>query len=112
MASVTVLIKSLQAFAFEYINPITNAAIVSLDATAVSPTDEAPAKAALMTVDENCIRWRCDPDAPDTTIALLLNQGHLMSGSDHLIIYGNQDLVNFRVIATGTSTALHITYLR
>ena len=61
---------------------------------------------AFITVETAQIRFTLDGTAPTTTV------GHLLNAGDVLELDSNADIVSFRAIRTGaTSATIHVTYL-
>jgi len=94
--------------AYDYESKIVSTAAVPLTDTKIMPTDEAPAGAALISIETASVRIRLDGIAPTST------EGHLLEVGDFLLIYGGTNaLRKFQAVrATATDATMHITYLR
>ena len=88
------------AFAYEALT-VTNAAAVSL----TQATYDA-ARCALITVEDNPIRFRTDGTAPTTS------EGHYVSPGDSIEVHFSADIFHFKAIATAGNAKLKVTYSR
>ena len=61
---------------------------------------------AMITVEDNPIRFRLDGTAPTTT------EGHLLQAGDTLEIHSTFDALNFQCIATGGDAIIRVSYSR
>lgn len=82
---------------------VTNAAALTVCTTMSTPancsTDVATSQAFIV-VETNPIRWFANGTAPTTTVGNLANAGATIT------LIGHQNLVNFRMIATGSNATV------
>lgn len=88
------------AFAYESLT-VTNGAAVSLT---IATYDAA--RHAMITVENNPIRFRIDGTAPTTT------EGHLVASGDTIDLDYSTDIYHFKAIATGANATIRVTYSR
>lgn len=106
MGAVIVGMPDLDAFAYEAITVSTTA--VGFTAATFAPSNAREAVAAMFTVESNPVRYRYDGTAPTAT------EGHrAVAANDPIIIYGRQNIRNFKSIREGAADAtVRVTYLR
>lgn len=97
--------NDMEAMAFESIT-VSSAAVGFTTATYGNPSSGAAAKAALVTLETNGVRWRADGTDPTASV------GHLMGVGDAIEVYGSLDLASIRFIATGGDATARVTYYR
>jgi len=96
----------MDAFAKEATQAVDNATAVSPTAATVQPTGDIPAKAMLVTVEDQPARFYVDGSTP--TAAL----GHSVPAESSFVIFGVNNIKNFAIIAESTNIALTMTYYR
>ena len=93
--------------AYDYEVITVNTVVKSLDAAKIAPSNGAPARAVLITVEDASLRFRLDGSNPTAT------NGHRLQAGDVLVLVGVNNLRNFRAIRdTGTSATIRVSYLR
>ena len=104
----------LQAYAYEAIavddtvgGKAFTAATYDLVLTANGVTTPRRPKEAVVTVEDQNLRWTVDGTAPTTAV------GHLAQPYDTIVIDGYENIKKFRAIrSTGSSSAIKVTYYR
>lgn len=97
--------------AVSYLSQITTSLIyesitvTSAVAIGITRADIFRVSKAMVTVEDNPIRFRLDGNADPT-----VSEGHLLQPGDGLSIDSGIDLLNFRCIATGANAKLRVTY--
>lgn len=84
---------------------VTSGAAVSLTSTKVqAATNNVKRQYALITVEDNSVRWRADGTAPTTTV------GHLAPAGTTIKLDSYAQLLNFKAIATAGAANLSVSY--
>jgi hypothetical protein len=100
-------LEVLSVFDFETITVSDSAAGKGFTVATFAPTGETPAKAAVVTIDDQPIRVRYDGTAPTTTV------GHGHNADDVLWVRGERNIRGFLAIKEGGADAtLQVSYLR
>lgn len=101
MANIINMIAGLyETFAYEQL--VVDGVTQLTEATFTTTTkdgDVQVAKRAIITVENAQLRYRMDGGNPTTTL------GHLLNPQDILVIIGNQNMLNFRAIKTGSTNS-------
>lgn len=90
-----------ETFAFEVITIATLAKGLTEDTFTTKTADEDPQVAlrAILTIENAQLRYRMDGENPTSSV------GHILNVMDTLTIIGNQNMLNFRAIRTGTNNS-------
>lgn len=79
---------------------------IGLTASKLGPSDAAPARGAFITAEVTSVRFRFDGQDPTAV------EGHLLTNTDCMSLFGINNLYAFRAVKTGAVNAkLRITYL-
>ena len=79
---------------------VTSSAAVTVCQGVTACTADTVTNQAFVSIETNPIRWRADGTAPTTTT------GHLANAGATISLAGHQNVVNFKMIATGSSATV------
>jgi hypothetical protein len=97
-----------QGDAYDFETITVSSVAIGFTSSKVSSTGVPSAKAAIITIETNPLRYRYDGTAPTTTV------GHLRAATDTpLVVWGINNIRNFKMIRQGGADAsVSVTYIR